>query len=212
MAAGDLQRARGLDVLDRDRALRGERVHEVDRAVVERGDRLAPQHDHAEHAILGQHRHAEHRAEAAELERPPHRVARVALGVADLDRAPLGAHAPDDPARPRLQRHARDVVAVGLRRAERDLHAVDVAVEDVDQPGVGAAQPHGLLQHRLEHRVELERRAAEHLEHLVGGRLALERLREVALELRDALAVGHPPLNLSHRPTSIRRRCGARTA
>ena len=64
---------------------------------------------------------------------------------------------------------------------------VDVAVEHVDQPGVGAAQPDGLPQHRLEHRLELERRAPEHLEHLGRGRLALERLGEVALEPLDLL-------------------------
>ena len=41
-----------------------------------------------------------------------------------------------------------DVVAVRLRRAERDLHPVGVAVEHVDQARVRAAQPHGLRRAR----------------------------------------------------------------
>ena len=90
-----------------------------------------------------------------------------------------GPDAVDHAAGPGGQRHADDVVAVGLRGAERGLAAVDVAVEDVDQPGVGAAQAHGLLEHGLEDRLELERRAPEHLEHAVGSGLALQRLREV---------------------------------
>ena len=123
-------------------------VDQLDRAVVERRDRLAPEHDHAEHALGGEHRHAEHRVEAAELERALHRVLGVGLRVADLDGLTLRADAPDERPGPGLDRHARDVVAVGLRRAERDRDAVDVAVEHVDQPGVGAAQPHGLRRAR----------------------------------------------------------------
>jgi hypothetical protein len=79
---------------------------ERDRAVVERRDHLAPQHDHAEHAILGQHRHAEHRVEAAELERPRHRVPRVRGGVDDLHRPPLREHQVDHAAEPAAERHA----------------------------------------------------------------------------------------------------------
>ena len=176
----------------------------------ERRDRRLPEHDHAEHAVLAQHRDAEHRAEAAELERARHRVLRVVAGVADLHRLALGADAADDRARAGLQRHAHDVVAVGLRGAERVRAAVDVPVEDVDQPGVGAAEPHRLLEHGLEHRLELERRAPEHLEHAVGGGLALERLREVLFKLGSPV-LGHG-LNLSHRPASTPRRCVVRSA
>ena len=64
-------------------------------------DRLAPEHDHAEHALAVEHRHAEHRAEAAELERAVHRVLGVGLRVADLHRLALLPDAPDERARAR---------------------------------------------------------------------------------------------------------------
>ena len=51
-------------------ALRGERRDQPDRPVVERIDRRAPERDHADDAVLGQHRDAEHRAEPAELAGP----------------------------------------------------------------------------------------------------------------------------------------------
>ena len=82
------------------------------------------------------------------------------------------------------------MVAVRLRRADREREPVHVAVEHEDLAGVGAAQPDGLAQHGLEHRLELERRAPDDVQHLGRGRLALARLGERALELLDPL-VGH---------------------
>ena len=55
-----------LDVLDRDRALRREGRHDADRALVERLDLRAPEHDHTHDPIGREHRHAHDRAEAAE--------------------------------------------------------------------------------------------------------------------------------------------------
>ena len=82
------------------------------------------------------------------------------------------------------------MVAIRLRRADREREPVHVAVEHEDLAGVRAAQPDGLAQHRLEHRLELERRAPDDVQHLGRGRLALARLGERALELLDPL-VGH---------------------
>ena len=76
-------------VLDRDHALRGERRHKLDRPVVERVDLRAPQRDHADDAVVGQHRDAEHRAEPAELARLVPLILRVRGGVGDLHGAPL---------------------------------------------------------------------------------------------------------------------------
>ena len=56
---------------------------------------------------------------------------------------------------------------------------VDVAVELVDVAAVGAAQPHGVAHDGLEHRLEPEVRAPDHLEHLARRRLLLDRLGEV---------------------------------
>ena len=192
LALAALEREQELSVLDRDRALGGERRHQRDGAVVERLDRLAPQHDHADDLVAGQHRHAAHRAEAAELARSVQLVLGIGEHVEDLHGLALEADAADERAGAALQRDAGDVVAVRLRAADRERDAVLVTVEDVDQSGVRAAEPHGLLQHRLEDGFELGRRAPDDLEHRPGRRLLLERVGQVALEVLDPGAVGHP--------------------
>ena len=180
-----------LDVLDRDRALRREGGDELDRALVEGGDPVAPQRDDADHLVGGEHRDAEHRAEAAELLRAD--AARSRDRRARRGSARCCARA--RPGRPASLRRGRSGVAARWSRyacdaADREREPVDVAVEHVDLAGVGAAQPDGLAQHRLEHRLELERRAPDDVQHLGRGRLALARLGERALELLDPL-VGH---------------------
>ena len=122
--------------------------------------------------------------------RAVHLVVGIGERVEDLD----GPAPEPDPADQRsLAADDRDrghMVAVRLRPADREREPVHVAVEQVDLPGVRAAQPDGLSQHRLEHRLELERRAPDDLQHLGRGRLALARLDERALQLLDPL-VGH---------------------
>jgi hypothetical protein len=49
----------------------------------------------------------------------------------------------------------------------------------------------GLPQHGLEDRLERGRRVPDDLEHRAGGRLLLDRLGQIALELPDAPALGH---------------------
>ena len=68
-------------------------------ALVERSDLVSVEHDHADDAPFGQHRDAEQRAEAPELERGLPLVARIGPRVLDLDGAPLEADQADDRAR-----------------------------------------------------------------------------------------------------------------
>ena len=42
------------------------------------------------------------------------------------------------------------------------------------------AKAHRVLQHRMEHRLKLARRTGDDLQHLGGGGLLLERLREIS--------------------------------
>ena len=59
-----------LDVVDRDRGLRREGGDEPHRAVVERLDLVAPQRDHADDALVGEHRRAHHRCGSRPARRP----------------------------------------------------------------------------------------------------------------------------------------------
>ena len=165
-----------LHVLDRDRALRGEGRGEADRLVVERLDLVAPERDDAEDALVHEHRHAEQGADAAQVAGPVPLVVGVGEHVRDLHRAALQADAADDRARVLRDRPVLDLGAVCVGAAEQVGEAVHVAVEQVDHPRVGAAEPDRVAHDRLEHGLQLELAAPDDVEHLAGGRLLLDRL------------------------------------
>ena len=50
-----------------------------------------------------------------------------------------------------------------------------------------AAQPRGVLRHGVQHRLEIGRRAGDDPQHLAGGGLLLQRLREVAVAILQLL-------------------------
>src|SRR5438552_6890032 len=63
-----------------------------------------------------------------------------------------------------------------------------IAVESLKEPALGPGQPGGVLDEGLQHGLEIERRAADHLEHFAGRRLLLERdpqLTVARLQLRE---------------------------
>ena len=56
-----------------------------------------------------------------------------------------------------------------------------LAVKPQDDSTLSAAQPRRVLHEGFEHWLEVERRAADHLEHLAGRRLLLQRLGQLAV-------------------------------
>ena len=124
-----------LDILDRDRALRregghGSTVRSSNAATV------TPQRDDADHLLGGQHRDPEHRPEAAELALDL--VAGIGERVEDLHGAALEPDPADQRPFAAGDRGRGQVVAVRLRRADREREPVHVAVEH-DLAGVRAA-------------------------------------------------------------------------
>src|SRR3954469_4686205 len=181
-----LERLEELDVLYRDRALRGEGVGQRDRLVVEWLDLVAPQGDDAEDALVDQHRHSQQGADAPELAGAVPLVVRVGDHVRDLDGAALQPDPADDGAGVPRDRPVLDPGAVRVRPAEQMGEAVHVAVEQVDHGRVGAAEPDHVAHDRLEHRLQLELRAPDDVEHLAGRRLLLDRVAQAPRELLDA--------------------------
>jgi hypothetical protein len=49
---------------------------------------------------------------------------------------------------------------------------------------IGVAQPHRGFNQRVEHRLQIEGRAADHLEHVGGRRLLLQRLAQLVEQAR----------------------------
>ena len=61
--------------------------------------------------------------------------------------------------------------------------AKDLPVEPPDDPLIGVAESRGVLHEGSQHRLEVEGRAADHLEDFAGRRLLLTRFRQELLEL-----------------------------
>ena len=167
-----------MHVLNRNCSLRGERADEPDRALVESVDLEAPQQNHADDPLGREHRDAQHRPLAAELARLVPLVGRIGQNVVDLHDAALEADPPDQRSRRRGDRCVGDERAVLRRPAEQKRQSIHVALELVDHAGVRATKPYGMPYDRLEHRLELEGRAADNLQDLACRSLLLHRLRE----------------------------------
>ena len=75
-------------------------------------------------------------------------------------------------------------LAGGLLRFRREgngcCYAVHLAVAAVDRAVSGVAEPGGRFGEGVEHRLQVEGRAADDLEHVAGRGLVFERLLEVA--------------------------------
>jgi hypothetical protein len=108
---------------------------------------------------------------------------RVGGDVRDVHGPAFECHPPGDPfAAGRNSSFAQDfpiLVAVAITRQV----AKDLAVAHDDGCGVAAAQPRRRRDHRVEHRLQVERRTADNLEHVAGRGLVFERFFEVACAL-----------------------------
>ena len=182
LAAAILQLHEQLHVLDRDRALLREGRDQRDRAIIERLDLAPGEDDHADHLLGDQHRDAQDRTQLTQGEGLLPLVARVGAGILDLHGALLDADQPDHRARPASDRVFLQQSPVLGRGAGGAREPVEVTLELPNLPRVGSAQPHGMLHHRLEHRLQLERGATHHLDHIAGRGLVLDRFREIARE------------------------------
>jgi hypothetical protein len=79
-----------------------------------------------------------------------------------------------------------EVAAVLVRPSERRGDAIHVPDEPEHLAGVGAAQPDGVVEHRLKHGAE-RGRASDRLQDLARRRLLLDRVGEISGQLLDAL-------------------------
>ena len=144
--------------------------------LAERFDLHAMQDDHPDQIVPAQHRNADQRSKAADLLSFRHDKFRIGEDVRYLNRLPF-LHGPAG------YRPAAGHDRVGLhvfselRREAVHCHPSQFAVDDAhDLPGIGFAEPHGRLDQRIEHGLQVEGRSADHLEHFCGRGLLLERL------------------------------------
>ena len=180
-----LQRLLGLveqaHVLDRDHGLAGKRLQQVDLLVRENARLGAIDRDRADDLLVPEHRHAEATAISAQLRcaLEVRRVVRIGQGhhIGGVDYGPrsdcVGREA--SPIQAHRKSFVRDLQPAGID-AERARH-MDLLAVVAENPAIaGVGQARGTLGDDVEHRLDVGRRFADHLQHFGRRRLPLERL------------------------------------
>ena len=175
-------------ILDGDDGLVGEGGDEVDLLVRERADLRPPHEEQSNQLVLPQHRDGQHGSVAGGPLCLVQLKLRIGQDVDDMDSPKLESRSPDRRASPRADHVPPPVLAefgTDPILRERLKH---LTVESLKQPSLGPGQPRRVLDEGFQHGLEIERRAADHLEHFAGRRLLLQRLRQLAvarLQLRE---------------------------
>src|SRR5262249_53926712 len=151
----------------------------LDLVVGEWRHRLALQNNDSDRCSFAEHRNAEYGANAAHFSLFNHLVARIGEHVRNLDRSTLRDNAADDRAATRRQRVGLDIgLEVGRVSATRYL-PIDVPLRPIYGRHVGLAEICRRLDQRVEHGLQIERRAADDLEDVGGGGLLLKRFAQL---------------------------------
>ena len=141
--------------------------------------RCACQYDHADRLVLAQQRHAERGALAGQGGRFTQRVFGIGHDIEDLNRAPLDHGAAGDGAAVDGQRVVLKEIDIGLGIADGGSRAVLVAHTTHDEGHVGVAEQRRSVDERIEHRLQVEGRAADGLEHVADRGLLLQRFAQL---------------------------------
>src|SRR6516164_6717514 len=164
-------------VLDGDNGLGGEILHQRNLFVGEPSNLLAVNGEGADQNIVLEHWNANRGSRAAEPRCcPMDRFSGVVGGVAHLLRP---QHAIKYAARRWLTQSMSPIlIHKFLRRVMRRYRTISVTLEAEERAELGLADTHRVLQHSLEHRLQLTRRSADNLEHVGGGCLLLQGLTQ----------------------------------
>src|SRR6516225_6540639 len=169
-------------VLDGDAGLVGKGLRQLDLLVGERLDRKPHQDDDAYRIAVAQQRHAEKGAKANLLLHLLQRVVRIGQDVGNLNRFALEHGAAENTAATRRERNVGHSKFARLdfveRQAESSAGLITGALLAMNRRDVGFAQAYRRFRKRIEHGLQIEGRAADHLEHVGGRGLLLQRVAE----------------------------------
>ncbi len=166
-------------ILHRDHRLVSEGADQLDFFLGVSFDALARQTDDPDRLAVAQQWHAEHRVDASDPRIRLGFVERVGPGVEDMHGASIQGGTADQGAGARPDPHlALDLLVFGHQRGagRPAILAADIPVQ---YRLVGAAQPDRGRDHGLQHRLEIERCAADDLQHVADRGLVFERLFEI---------------------------------
>ncbi len=165
-------------VLHGDHGLVGKGGNQLDLPLAERLHPETNQHDDADELAFTYQRHPK-----LGVSTPANRfeitVFRVGSSIFDVDRLPVQQYAPDGRVAARRERKpAHECVEVGFVTKGR-RRPVCLVIADDDMGRVRRTQPRGGFDQRVQNRLEVERRPADHLQHVARGGLILERLCQI---------------------------------
>src|SRR5262249_32000577 len=151
-------------ILDGDDSLGGEILDQLDLLVAERPDFLAEDGDDSNQLVVFEHRHADCRADAAELD--PGDSRRIAFGISlgrckvgEMGRLLCSHHLAQTAARGRTEWAAAAHLGKRRRHIVRSDNSQSVSLAEIERAEFGFAKPGRVRQHSFKYRPELARRA-----------------------------------------------------
>jgi hypothetical protein len=170
-------------VLDRNHCLVGEGGCELDLFLGEGSYLRTLQDKHTDRERFAQQRNGQHAVCSGHFLDVAASIFRIGQHVRNLDGPPFQHCSPKH--RPavghdRMLAHIRAIFA--RHSPARDIRK-RVALRTVESCGIGVAEQRGRLHQRIEHRLQIEGRAADHLERVGGGGLLLQRLTQIVRAL-----------------------------
>src|SRR5262249_39468450 len=166
-------------VLDRDHRLVGEGCYQLDLLFGKGLYSLAPESDHADRHILPQERHAQRSSSLSEAGRFRYGVFWVGGYVLDVDDPAFEGNAAGDSPTAWRNRHILEECLVLGRESKVGRQPIDLPFAAENQGHFGVAEMRGRFDQRIEHRLQIEGRAADNLEHVGGGGLLLQRFAQL---------------------------------
>ena len=162
-------------VLDRDHRLVGEGRHQLDLLVGEKLNRATHQHEDRDRDSFAQERRAKHGTRTDFSYGIAQGVVRIVQNIGDLDDFARKRRSSGHRASARFEPDRFHKFMVIGRHAVAGGMLIRGTFQPMDRGYVGFAQPRRRLDQCIEHRLEVEGRAADGLEHVGGGGLLLER-------------------------------------
>src|SRR6516162_1990469 len=170
------------DVLDGDHGLVGKRRHQFDLLLGERPHLASHQCDDAGRRTFAQHRHTQQRADIGSLNKFG-LVVGIYRHIGDLNRRTFHYRSAYN-RRPAAGNWVLGDILFEFRwESVHSNRAVTVLLRAIYRSHVGITQPGGRFDEGIQHRLQIEGRAADDFQHLRRGGLLFKRLAEFARAL-----------------------------
>ena len=166
-------------VLDRDHGLIGKRFSECDLLVGERLHDATLQEQNSDGRSFALQRYAEHSAYVRRQGSVCYVGVRIELPVDDVNGFTLMRNTADNRRPPRLERFPLHAFLVFWQKAVACGVMILIVLQKTDRRPVCTAQASRRFCKRIEHDLQIERGAADDLEHLGGGGLLLQRFAQI---------------------------------